>query len=797
MSAVRSLVQILSRRSVRAVVVALLCLLGVAIYAASVDHLYPIRDWLFWRLLVLWGWCALFNGACLSLGYLVLARGLKLRDLPVLETLATSAAIGVVAFTMGMYLAGALALFRPGFAIVWPVAMIAAGGPELWRFMRRSWHGAYGQAESRPPSTPSVPQPMAAIVCAAGALCLGLVYLQSMTPEAINYDSRWYHLTVAQDYAREGKIVPFLADYPKCYPHLAGLVHTWGWLVPGLNDPLRWMLALHNEFSLFLWTLVGVAAGVAWLVERVRVKGAWAAFFLFPGIFVYDSNLGGGADHVVAFFAVPLFLAAFRAARDLSPRRCALVGIIAAGALLTRYQSVYLFVPIAALLGVRWFLLATGRGGWRSATEPGPVDRSQLWRGPATLIAVGAVLSAPHFLKNWIFYRNPVYPFMMDVFSGSRPLPDIPHQLADESWRPKGSFLVKLWAAIDMTFRFSFVPHYSFTKGFPVMGSLFTLLLPTLPFLRGQRRLWLGALMSLAAILTWASTYLIDRQAQIFVPMLAAVTGAMILRAWELGRIARVGLVALIGIQLVWAGDSLFFSGPERLFDAVNLIRSGYEGNARSRFHRYMAAEVAVSKRLPAGSVVLFHNSRLSLGINHKVLQDLAGFQGLISYRGVKTPRDVYDLYRSHGVTHILHQRGVWVAFSKQEEVLFLAFIDRFAGGVFHEGGYEVIEMPKVSPPAQSPYRVLALGLTGYADGVYPIEAMSVIEPIPDPHRSWPSPAVAATPTSAAMPEVIDPVNAAVIGAGVQLPPALDSALREKFQNQLSYGGRFTVYLRR
>src|SRR6185295_2774536 len=177
------------------------------------------------------------------------------------------------------------------------------------------------------PSARSRPDPIATAVIVFGVLCLGLLYLQAMTPDALDYDPRWYHLTVAQDYAREGKIVPFPADYPKCYPHLASLVYTWGFLVPGLNDPLRWMLALHNEFCLFLWTLVGVAAGVAWLVEKARVRGAWVAFFLFPGIFLYDSHIGGGADHVVAFFAVPLFLAALRAASDLSPRRCALVGI--------------------------------------------------------------------------------------------------------------------------------------------------------------------------------------------------------------------------------------------------------------------------------------------------------------------------------------------------------------------------------------------------------------------------------------------------------------------------------------
>ena len=38
-----------------------------------------------------------------------------------------------------------------------------------------------------------------------------------------------------------------------------------------------------------------------------KPPAAWTPFFLFPAIFVYSSNLGGAADHVLAFF-VPLIL---------------------------------------------------------------------------------------------------------------------------------------------------------------------------------------------------------------------------------------------------------------------------------------------------------------------------------------------------------------------------------------------------------------------------------------------------------------------------------------------------------
>ena len=56
-------------------------------------------------------------------------------------------------------------------------------------------------------------------------------------------------------------------------------------------------------------------------------------FFLFPGLFLYDSSLGLGADHVLAFWAVPLALAVRRLLhRPTSAGRAMLVGLMMAGA---------------------------------------------------------------------------------------------------------------------------------------------------------------------------------------------------------------------------------------------------------------------------------------------------------------------------------------------------------------------------------------------------------------------------------------------------------------------------------
>jgi hypothetical protein len=129
---------LLARPQVRAAVVAFLCLAGAATYLAVVNEVYPPRQWLFWRLLVLWAWCAYLQIACVSLGHLILTRVLSMGSLPTLEKLVASMALGVVAFTIAMYAGGVVGFYRAWFAIALPIAMFLGGAPELWRLIKSS-----------------------------------------------------------------------------------------------------------------------------------------------------------------------------------------------------------------------------------------------------------------------------------------------------------------------------------------------------------------------------------------------------------------------------------------------------------------------------------------------------------------------------------------------------------------------------------------------------------------------------------------------------------------------------------
>ncbi len=48
-------------------------------------------------------------------------------------------------------------------------------------------------------------------------------------------------------------------------------------------------------------------------------------------------------------------------------------------------------------------------------------------------------MACPHFIENWVYFNNPVYPLMMGIFTHSTPtMPDAPEMvrstLADRRW---------------------------------------------------------------------------------------------------------------------------------------------------------------------------------------------------------------------------------------------------------------------------------------------------------------------------------------------------------------------------
>jgi len=339
----------------------------------------------------------------------------------------------------------------------------------------------------------------------------------------------------------------------------------------------------------------------------------------------------------------------------------ALWGIVGAGALLSKFQTVYFIGPMILLLVWR---LVRAEESFRLA-----------WRRilcvAAIILATVVVVTAPHFVKNTVFHHNPVYPLAQDWFTGSRPtVPDAPllvrYFLTDWNCKPMGDVWHRFASGsrADLYFRVQAALRVH-GESADIRLSLHADAAAVAVCDRRRRRLWVGAIVSLMALFCWASTYLVDRNLQIILPLLVATTAAILVRAWAVGWLARLGVVALLALQIVWGGD-LWFAGSDRMMNSISLIAAALTGVARVGFAECpptISLWIVLCRRMQSCCCTTgtrsWNQSANLLG--------LAGFQGVVDYREFKNARDFYDRLRTLGVTHVVYLPGEQAACSNRK----------------------------------------------------------------------------------------------------------------------------------
>jgi len=711
----------------RSIVAACFCVVAIGAFATELDEVYAIGDWLAWPVLMLWTYTLLFSAACVSVGHTLLVRLFRVR-IPVVETWALGFPLGLASFGFAMYLLGAVGGFRPLPMLLLPFVLLAAGARDLPRLWLRTVRA----------SRRHQPVTLRGRLWALGLLGFGgigcfILYLIIFSPLAIGFDASWYHFPVAHDYVRHGRLVGFPGDYVRTLPHLDSLVYTWAFAVPGTTTPFDWMLALHLEYSVVLWSAVGIAAATRWMVRDDRLKGSWVALFLFPQIFAFGFSVTGGADHFVGLWAVPVFLATMRALPRLDLRWCALVGVTAGGAVQSKYQAVYVISACALMLIVRWCVLAVRLRARRGIDSVAAVT---LGRAPFVVIGAAIFVAAPHFVKNAIFYANPFYPFAQSVVRSSSPTHPraaelFENMLGETANHPKGEGTQRVWNTLELLYDFSFEPHYTvgWVADWPVFGSLFTLLLPCLLLVRRPGRIAAGALVCLVTLIIWSNTYLTDRYLVAVTPLFAATTAAIVVQVWRLGAVARVGLVPLVALQIVWGSDHWVWSGKKAIEGTMSLARSGWEERTddEKRFP-YWRTFRKVTAETPPGAKILIRGSRPTLGIDRDVVEDLQWNQALLWYEPIHDTRELWQLYRDAGITHLLWLPEVHYSGTIQSSVLFALLVNGRDTVGEHQriDGWRMMPLPEQPPASGAPIEVLVQGLRFYPDGLYKVQDLRI-----------------------------------------------------------------------
>lgn len=690
----------------------MIALAGVAVFLFQMDRHYAIERWLFWLYAKAWACALFFAAACLCAGDLVVGRVLRPHP-PLRERLLLSLSVGVLVFSLGVFVVGLFHGLGAVFFYAWPLGLIAAGGAPLVRLLRRPL-GLLRHARV----AAMRPSWWGGVALVFGLAGVALLYINIMTPANVAYDARWYHLALAEHYAAAGAVTRFPEGwFCSTYPHLASFLYTWAFLIPGGDLVSKIEIAAHIEFVLFLATLAGVGLLVRWCTAcaNVRVRNAWAAMFLFPGILLYDSTLSVAADHVLAFFAPPLFLLLRRLWRDWQVIPAALLGALMAAAIMTKYQAVSLILVPAAVIII---------GAVRRSLS-GRRDAGGLWAAWRVPLAVGLsalVLTTPLWLKNWVWYGDPLYPMLSTIFPAHPWVPgtDPGKLLQIENWTPQGTLPHRLRETLLATVTFSFVAHdwWNHHGTLPIFGSLFTLSLPLLLFVKPRRRVLGLAAATMIGVAIWYWTYHQDRYLQALLPWMAAVVAAVFAVVWHTGWAGRVAVAVLVLAQVVWGGDvytipthSMIQTQPARM--TLDLLSSGYRKDWNSRKESHMEY-AAVAPLLPKGSSLLIHERMTHFGHGARSVIDMPGTQAGISYFTLATPRRVYELLRQFGVTHILWSRGVTQSFQTSvDDLVFFDFVEKYTIHQVDVAGFVLGEMPPRPPPVVTEPRLVRVQLCG------------------------------------------------------------------------------------
>lgn len=830
-------------------------LCGAYYFFQRVNQNYPVSQWLIWSLLHVALLCGLFYAALVVMGNAVLRVLVDADELPTSERLVHSMVLGLGVFALSMYIVGAFGGYGPWFATLLPLFMLALGArdvPAWYRTARLRY-----ERRKRPSLGGKI---LASVAMAFGGYMLALLYLSSLTPDSFNFDAIWYHVPIAQDYARAGGIVPFYGDNHRAYPHLASFLHTWALLVPGIKElPVRWMLMLHLEFGSVVWRIVGAAAVARWLLNGRAVPGLWAIFFLFPAVFIYDQNIAGSADHVLGMTAAPLLLALGRAMKRLNPRYLAIAGVAAGCHILTKYQAIYLVVATATVVAARvgWLIW------WRLRKHEDALSWRQLIRGPLVITTVALLVSSPHFIKNSVYYQNPLYPFAQHTFPSTfddwqrpeeskevgalergpsavfghiglvgrevRPrslVLDARAEPADLDAPPRANAKSKALVQQNQTntapsawdFKyasrsFSFLPQgdswierfvwvqrtfldWSFETGNrhltskrPYMGSLFTLLLPLLLLLRKSKRLWFGLAFCYVAFCSWGMTIANDRYLVGFMSLPIGMSGALLVRGWGLGLMARFGLALLVSVQLMWGADAPWVYADKRIRDATDLIKRGYTRGSDGRFN-YFGSAAALTNAFPEDALILGRYFKANLGFDRAMLNTHRSIQSYIDFRKLKNPRDLWQISKDRGVTHLLYPDGQRKPTVVQDIVLFDALAEisedrkKVAGNV-------IVRLSDRPPANTANFLVLVKGLKEYKDGLFNVRNLSV----EDGKKATPSNKAKRVLSRENVVSLLEQADAVYL-RGTSLPGDNDKALDRDFKRVERFGS-LNLWLRR
>ena len=225
--------------------------LGIGLFASVGHEHYPIDLWLFWHYAAYWLAVSVWALGCLGTGSYLLGSVFRAR-LPLLEHVLVAFTLGVLGFEWLMFLLGVVQAYQTSSFFIAPALFLAIGYPALVPLLRR-----LRTLNRRRPVRFTAFRTLA---LGFGFIGLLMVYFLVLTPENIQFDSRWKHMALAEDYAVHGGIRRATEGWVfSARPHMTSYLFAWAFLLPKARLFDQMLLCAHLEFFTFLVsTVLGV-----------------------------------------------------------------------------------------------------------------------------------------------------------------------------------------------------------------------------------------------------------------------------------------------------------------------------------------------------------------------------------------------------------------------------------------------------------------------------------------------------------------------------------------------------------
>jgi hypothetical protein len=512
-----------------------------------------------------------------------------------------------------------------------------------------------------------VPRTVVALIGSVQALAL----VGALAPPTAN-DSLLYHLSLPRAYIAAGGLVDTSRNIASFYPLGVEMHSVWAMLVGGLVGPRAAESAAGATLFAFAPLLVLVVYGWA---RELGADPRWASLAALSIAAIptaYDVAAGGYNDLALSAYTALAVRGIGRWWTTLDGAWLRTVAIAVGAALSIKFTTVFLVLVLGLAILVRVLQVSRPAPSASSTRRPGRVALSGLGA-----LAVGGLLAAPWYARNWVRTGNPVFPFFLSLLGGHAPGWDLERSLLYESMFAvygRGSTPLDFVLAPVRLALVAQPEKPAYYDG--VLGVAFLFVVPLILWAAATRRLRaeiaLAVLISSALFVFWLFS---SQQLRYLLPAAPALAIALA----ATGQAAAGALGPRWGRAFWWVVLCVAGTGAPVVlawFAFVNPVRAVLGGEPRAQYLErrldYYPYYEVVNRDLPERARVwLIHMRRDTYHLERRVFADFI-FEDWTLREWVLAARDADDLAaraRAAGITHILIRHELLLDYARSSIV--------------------------------------------------------------------------------------------------------------------------------